>query len=167
MSGKIQLFEGRFIMPGDKPTGVLGMVSTSWEIVTAKARGMGETEKWLARSVVRAVLQALGGVERDGRIHVELDLGGNGDLEQSVMARVQGIEEKLVELSGQVAANKRAIEAISQHTNLDPLREDIKALKGGLQGLRMLVGRAKKADDAAPAPSVSSVSDVAAEPSEG
>lgn len=163
----MKLVEGRFGMPGDQPTGVLGLVSTSWDVVTAKARGMGATEQWLARSVVRAILLALGGAERDGRIHVELDLGGNGDLEQAVMARVQGIEEKLVELSGQVAANKRAIEAISQHTDLAPIREDIKALKGGLQGLRMLVGRSKKADDAVPAPAVSSVSDVAAEPSEG
>lgn len=64
----MRIEEGQFGGSGDKPKGLLGAVQRHWDIVCGRARGMGVTEQWAARALVRGLLDTAGGTEEDGRM---------------------------------------------------------------------------------------------------
>ena len=137
IAGKAKkIIEGRFPMPGEPARGLLGAIEKQWRIINDNNRGMGTTEQWLARALVRGLLETMGGTEEDGRFSLDLSSGGE---EGALLAEVIQLREavsatagRVVELEGIAARDWESIQKLEQEVNLlsnSPFPEQLHALE--------------------------------------
>lgn len=158
----VRIEEGQFGGGGDKPKGLLGAVQRHWDIVCGRARGMGVTEQWAARALVRGLLDTAGGTEEDGRMvlvskdtselegRVSLIGQSLDDLRASSVERTEalsqdvgGLKMVLVEMRALVATQELMLQSMIETASangeklakLEKLVSDLEAARATVESL--------------------------------
>ena len=93
---------------------------------------MGTTEQWLARALVRGLLETMGGTEEDGRF--SLDLSGRDEGADQLREAVNATAGRVIELEGVCARDWESIQKLEQEVNLlsnSPFPEQLHKLERG------------------------------------
>lgn len=150
-----KLIEGRwYSTPTEQGTGLLGAIERQFKYINGGQRGMGVTEQWLTRAVVRGLLETAGGMEQDGRFSLEIlsdmsekieeieqDVGGLKMLlaEMRALVPAPGFVQQIVDMQESLSARITALEQISPpNADDEPLFEDMASLLKRVEALEQV-----------------------------
>jgi hypothetical protein len=94
----VKLQEGRYLLPGEPGTGILGKIEAQFVRVIAGSRRLSTPEMFLVRAVVCGILEELGGRLEKGRYEVELPTGESAPVSAQINASFEALHARIGDL---------------------------------------------------------------------